>query len=334
MIDRRSLLAGVGATAAARHLGPPDRRSLRVMAWNIYRGGRGVTESNVGVGPENLRLLLDQLVSTAADVYLTVETYGSGQTIVEALNQRYGRGTYTGHAITQRDDDTDNLWIITRLEVEHVLPRPATGGLVTDFNLGGLRVGKQGRSFNVFVAWLQYTDPWIGYLIDENAAAVRAGLTPRHSAAAVAKEDRLQTDQLREMLDVHLPAMLGDNTDPVIIGGDFNTNAASDWAAAWKDAPEHFGLAYALTATTVLTEAGFVDTYRAAHPEAGDDQGRTWSPLPTERMITPSRIDFVMSKGVDVSTSATIDRRLRSHPEGPFYSDHAAVVTDFHINAT
>ena len=329
MIDRRSLRAGVGATAAARHLGPPGRRSLRVMAWNIYRGGRGVTESDVGVGPENLRLLLDQFVAAAADVYLTVETYGSGPAIVEALNQRYGRGTYSGHPITRRDDDTDNLWIITRLEVKEVLPRPGAGGLVTDFNLGGLRVRKQGRSFNVFVTWLQYTDPWIGYLIDENAAAVRAGLTPRHSAAAVAKEDRLQTEQLREMLDVHLPAMLGANTDPVIIGGDFNTNAASDWDARWKDEHEHFGLAYPLTATTVLTDADFVDTYRAAHPHAGNDQGRTWSPLPTERMITPSRIDFVMGKDVEVRTSWTIDQRLRSHPDGPFTSDHAAVVTDF-----
>lgn len=331
MINRRTLLAGVGATTLARPLRPVGRRALRVMAWNIYRGGRGVTESDVGVGSENLRLVLDLFTSVAADVYLTVETYGSGPKIVDALNRRHGHGTYTGHQITQRDDDTDNLWVITRLDVEQVLAAPAGGGVVTDFNLGGLRVRKQGRSFNVLVTWLQYTDPWIGYLIDENAAAARAGLTPRHSPAAVAKEDREQTEQLREMINVHLPAMLGDTTDPIIIGGDFNTNAASDWTAEWKDAPEHFGLAYGLTATSVLTDAGFVDSYRAAHPDVADDQGRTWSPLPTERMITPSRIDLVMGKDVEVRTSRAIDQRLRTHPAGPFYSDHAAVVTDFKL---
>lgn len=339
MVTRRTLLGAAGVTAggvlipsrqshsAGRPLPPVGPRSLRVMSWNIFRGGQGVSESGVGVGPENFDLLLEQFVSVAADVYLTIETYGAGPAILAALNNRHGAGTYTGHQITRRTDETDNLWIFTRLEVEQVLPAPTPGGLLSDFNLGGLRVRK-GRAYNVLVAWLQYTDPWIGYLIDENAAAVRAGVEPRHSPLSA---DRVQTEQLQELVNVQLPAMLDGNTDPLVIGGDLNTNAASDWTEQWSGAPEHFGLAYELPATKVLTDAGFVDTFREAHPDAGAVQGRTWSPLPIERMITPSRIDLIFAKGMTVRDSVTIDERLGSHPRGPWYSDHAALVTDFKL---
>lgn len=339
MIARRTLLGAAGATAggvllpsrqsAARPLPPAGPRVLRVMAWNIFRGGKGVSESGVGVGAENFQLMLDQFVSVSADVYLTIETYGAGPAIVQALNERHGAGTYTGYPITQRADDTDNLWIVTRLDVEKELPPLKSGGLFSDFNLGGLRVRK-GRSFNVLVTWLQYTNPWIGYLIDENAAAVRAGVQPRHDPVPA---DRLQTDQMRELVDVQLPVLLEGNTDPVIFGGDLNTNAASDWGPRWSGAPEHFGLSYDLTATKVAIDAGFVDTFREVHPDAGAVQGRTWSPLPVERMITPSRIDLIFAKGVAVKDSVTIDERLGSHPKGPWYSDHAAVVTDFDLSS-
>ncbi|GAA2795837.1 hypothetical protein [Nonomuraea dietziae] len=73
-----------------------------------------------------------------------------------------------------------------------------------------------------------------------------------------------------------------------MIGGDLNTVPAEDWSATWAAAPNHLGTSYPLTATKVVTDAGFVDTFRAAHPDAGAVEGRTWSPLPTERLITPA----------------------------------------------
>lgn len=144
--------------------------------------------------------------------------------------------------------------------------------------------------------------------------------------------DQRQTAQLREIVDQHLPAMLAGNTDPVVIGGDLNTVPADDWGTAWADAANHFGMSYPLTGTKVLTDAGFTDTFRQAHPDAGAEEGRTWSPLPTERLITPQRIDMIFTKGaLRVERAATVDQRLRRHGPGPFYSDHAAVTTDLRL---
>lgn len=62
-------------------------------------------------------LLLDQLVALRPDVYLAVETYGSGDRIADALSGRAGNGTYRGIKITDRPAGDDNLWIFTHLVV-------------------------------------------------------------------------------------------------------------------------------------------------------------------------------------------------------------------------
>ncbi|MEU7893199.1 endonuclease/exonuclease/phosphatase family protein [Nonomuraea sp. NPDC049152] len=316
-----ALLSPSPATASAR-----PGASLRVVTWNIYKGG-------LGAGADNLPHVLDQLVELRPDIYLAVETYGAGETIAQALSRRAGRGKYTGVKITDRPAGKDNLWIFTHLPIVHVYPKPVGGQHVTDFNLGGVRVRlADGQQLNAFVAWLNYTDPWVGYLIDENAAGIRSGLTPRHTAEEVVAADQRQTAHLREIVDQHLPAMLAGNADPLVLGGDLNTVPAEDWSATWAAAPNHFGMSYPLTATKVATDAGFVDTFRAAHPDAGAVEGRTWSPLPTERLITPQRIDMIFAKGaVTVDGAQVVDQRMRRHGPGTFYSDHAAMVTDLRL---
>ncbi|GAA2674013.1 hypothetical protein GCM10010412_054870 [Nonomuraea recticatena] len=330
-----TVAAGAGllpATAAATTSATFDAAgrpaaSVRVVTWNIYKGGHGL-------GAGNLPHVLDQLVELRPDIYLAVETYGSGEAIREALSRGAGHGRYTGVQITDRPAGKDNLWIFTHLPIAHVYPKPAGGTHITDFNLGGIRVRlADGQELNAFVTWINYTDPWVGYLIDENAAGVRAGLTPRHTAEQVVAADQRQTAQLREVVDRHLPAMLAGNTDPLVIGGDLNTVPAEDWSATWAAAPNHLGTSYPLTATKVVTDAGFVDTFRAAHPDAGVVEGRTWSPLPTERLITPQRIDMIFARGpVAVEGAQVVDQRMRRHGPGTFYSDHAAVVADLRLS--
>jgi hypothetical protein len=333
-VTRRRLLQIGAATGAASvtGLGPVaasagDRRrdpgTIRVLAWNIYHGGREPR-------PDNLPRLLDRLVAIAPDVFLCVETYGSGPKIRQALTDRVGNGAYRGIKLTKAAPGSDNLWLFTHLPIAEVYPAPAGGEHITDFNLGGVRVRlPDGRELNVFDMWVSYTNPWIGYLIDENAAGIRAGLEPRHAPADVVNADRLQTAYIREIADRHLPAMLGDNTDPIVIGGDVNTLPALDWATEWADCPNHLGMAYDLTATKVFDDAGFVDTFRHVHPNACSHEGRTWSPLPTERLICPNRIDLVYARGVaEVRNSFVLDDRMRKHGPGVFYSDHAGVVTD------
>lgn len=338
-ISRRTLMgaaAGVAAVAgaagpvpraaAAGGLGGPSQGDVRVLTWNIYKGGHGV-------GEDNLPKVLDQLVKIKPDVYLAVETYGSGPQIRDALSRRAGNGPYTGIKITDRPAGRDNLWIFTHLPVLEIYPKPAGGQHITDFNLGGARLQLPGgRELNVFDLWLNYTDPWIGYLIDENAAGTRAGLAPRHSVDDVVDADRRQTAQLEEVVAQHLPAMTGASSAPTVIGGDLNTLPAGDWTTEFASGPNHLGMSYPLTATPVLERAGFRDTFRVANPDATAVEGRTWCPLPTERLITPQRIDMIWASGnVDVQRSTVVDERMEDHGPGTFYSDHAAVFSDLTV---
>lgn len=90
-------------------------------------------------------------------------------------------------------------------------------------------------------------------------------------------------------------------------------------------------MSYRFEATSRLQDAGFVDTFRAVHPDA-EVEGRTWSPLPSQRMITPARIDMIFARGsLPVLDAFSIDQRMADHEPGPFYSDHAAVVADLDI---
>ncbi|MFD1934503.1 endonuclease/exonuclease/phosphatase family protein [Nonomuraea mangrovi] len=319
------LLAAVAATPAHAR---PVADDVRVLAWNIWHGGK---DPAVG-GEKNLPLLIDQLVDISPDVFLAVETYGSAEEIRAGLSAGAGKGDYTATRITSRS--ADNLWIFTHYPITQAYPKPV-GGIINDFYFGGIRVKlPSGREANFFDTWVNYSDPWVGDMIDANAAAVKKGEPKPYSDEDVVKADTtVQLPQVTDIIKNHLPTMLAGNTDPVILGGDLNTLSAADWTKG--SAHCHYGLSYDLQATDVVTDAGFVDTYRAANRNVCKSPGKTWSPQPDyDYMITKDRIDFIFAKGkgVKVRDSFTVDDRLPAHQPGKFYSDHAAVVTDLEIS--
>ncbi|WP_018351685.1 endonuclease/exonuclease/phosphatase family protein [Longispora albida] len=326
-----ALLSGTTVHALAAPVSPAATpEPVRVLAWNIWHGGQ---DPAVG-GAANLPRVVDQLVAISPDVFFAVETYGAADAIREGLTARAGKGAYSATRITS--SSSDNLWIFTRYPVVKVYPKPS-GSAVTDFNFGGVRVAlPNGRQLNLFDTWLSYTNPWIGDMIDTNATDAVAGRRATYAARKVAgAESRAQTPQLTDIVRNQLPLMLAGDTSPVVLAGDFNTVPAADWAPAWSRCARHYGLGYELRTTTVLTETGFTDTYRAANPDVCTHPGRTWSPQPEYGyMITDDRIDFVFTRGagVTVTASTTVDSRLPEHGPGRFYSDHAAVVTDLLVS--
>ncbi|MGW0736203.1 endonuclease/exonuclease/phosphatase family protein [Streptomyces sp. NPDC002851] len=332
---RRGAAVLVAALASLAFTAPaappaPGADQVRVLAWNIFHGGK---DDGLG-GEKNFALLLDQLAEIAPDVFFAVETYGSAREIREALTERAGKGEY--HAVQVTDGSSDNLWIFTRYDVEKTFAKP-TGATVTDFNIGGARVRLPGgQRLNLFDTWTSYTDPWIGDMIDTNAKDVRAGRTPTYTPRQVQKaENGKQIPQVTDIVRKQLPHMLDGNTDPVLLAGDLNTVPAGDWTERWAKCAHHFGLSYDLAATDVLTDAGFKDTYREAHPDVCADPGRTWSPHPDYAdMITKDRIDFVFARGprIGVRDAYVVDERLPAHENGPFYSDHGAVVTELTVD--
>ncbi|GAA2081597.1 endonuclease/exonuclease/phosphatase family protein [Streptomyces albiaxialis] len=303
-----------------------------MLSWNIFHGGR---DPGLG-GEKNLPLLLDQLVALSPDVFFSIETYGAAHEIREALTERAGKGTYRAVQVTRgpQGQTKDNLWIFTRHRVERTFPVPR-GHTVSDFNTGGARIALPGgRRLNLVDTWLNFSRPWVGNMVNANAVAARDGKRLPYPRSRVARaERRKQSRQLRDILRVQLPHMLGGSRAPVLLAGDLNTVPTSDWTPRWEGCPGHHGLSYDLRATRLLTRAGFRDTFREKHPDVCADSGASWNALRRAEGSEGGpfdRIDYIFARGERLRTdrSFTVGTRLRSHPPGPFYSDHAAVVTD------
>lgn len=62
----------------------------------------------------------------------------------------------------------------------------------------------------------------------------------------------------------------------VIIGGDFNEPSHCDWIEKNKDMYDHNGFVVPWTVTTLLEEAGFVDSYRKIYPNPLTHPGFTY----------------------------------------------------------
>lgn len=89
----------------------------------------------------------------------------------------------------------------------------------------------------------------------------------------------------------------------VFIGGDFNEPSHLDWTEATKDSANHRGVVIPWTVSTMLTQAGYKDTYREMYPDPVKNPGYTypadsketevsrltWTPDADER----ERIDFI-----------------------------------------
>lgn len=93
----------------------------------------------------------------------------------------------------------------------------------------------------------------------------------------------------------------------IILGGDFNEPSHRDWLETNKDMYDHNGMVIPWTVTTLLEEAGFIDSYREIYPDPLTHPGftypsdnlliapekLTWAPKADER----DRIDFIFYQG-------------------------------------
>lgn len=312
---------------------------LRMMAFNIWRSGVLDNLAGEAAGRENLRQLIEFVRSVDPDVLFMVETYGSGPAITDGLNAGLPADRrYTGVQITREADTvpgTDNLWLFTRLPVEKVYP-PLQDGDLTSFNFGGARLGlPNGEHIHAFSTWLHHTDgAW--NLTNQSALESTLGLSRTYADAQVlATDQRRRIGMATTLLRERLQTYVGDDDGPVFLGGDFNTLSNLDWTSQFANAPGHGGLTLEWPATKLFDDAGFVDTYRWASPDAGRFPGRTWSPY-AGFGYAPGRIDYIFARGTDVRVLAshTHTRRLEQHQSSelndifPFYSDHGAVVSD------
>jgi endonuclease/exonuclease/phosphatase family metal-dependent hydrolase len=119
----------------------------------------------------------------------------------------------------------------------------------------------------------------------------------------------------------------------VFVTGDFNEPSVLDWTPAAVAAGQK-PLAVDWPTTGRLMAEGFVDAYRAVHPDPVAKPAYTWTPRYDEAATDdePDRIDFVLVRGdaVQVTDAAIVgeDGPRSDIKVMPWPSDHRAVVAE------
>lgn len=261
---------------------------LRVMTWNIWHGGR---EDGVQAGPAKVAEILRE---SGADLIALQETYGSGELLAESLGFHFHpRGT--------------NVSILSRFPVIEDL------SVHEEFQcVGALIELPDGKRAAFYSVWLPYSaEIW--------AAGTRDTSDPAAMKAACAASAK----SLGEMWPAIQARLAAEHPNiPVFVAGDFNSMSHLDYGEAGLD---QYGVAIEWPTSRVLTDAGFLDSYREVHHAIHRAADATWTPrFPLQ---SQDRIDFIYHRSAG-AWAARDSFVLRDHPRG-FPSDHAAVVSTF-----
>ncbi len=220
----------------------------------------------------------------------------------------------------------------------------------------------QGVRFAVYTAHLDYKNE--AYLLPRGYD----GVTFQKMDAPVVDVNEIFAMNLASKRDDAIKAFIEDATKErengavVILGGDFNEPSHRDWVAQTKDMYDHNGVVINWTVTSMLEEAGFVDSYREIYPSAVTHPGftypsdnvsitddninkLTWSGEADER----ERIDMIfyaphsnleLQNSVVYGPSGSIVRSKRVEesskdqfvkPQGVWPTDHKGVISYFKL---
>jgi exonuclease III len=125
-----------------------------------------------------------------------------------------------------------------------------------------------------------------------------------------------------------------DKEAPVFVVGDFNEPSHLDWTEKAAKAGRH-PIKVAYPNSLEMVKAGFGDAFRTVYPDEMQNPGYTWTPImkADDPKTHHDRIDFVYYKGKGVNvTEAKI---VGESPENadivvtPYPSDHRAVIATF-----
>ncbi len=127
---------------------------------------------------------------------------------------------------------------------------------------------------------------------------------------------------------------LPDQAPPVFVVGDFNEPSHLDWTDKAAESGRH-PMKVAYPNSLAMIKAGFADSYRTIYPDEMKKPGFTWSPAykADDPKTHHDRIDFVYFKGKGVKvTEAQIIGENEANADiviAPYPSDHRAVVATF-----
>lgn len=253
-------------------------KSLRVMTWNIWHGGRETGDVD---GP---RRVIETIRASDVDVVAMQETYGSGERIARGLGfHLHARGK--------------NLSIHSRYPIVEDI------SVFEAFKCVGAIIELPGKTqLAVYSIWLPYgEDIWL-------PEVRRSSTTTQLLKACKPSADAIQ--QILQQIDERLadPKYRG---IPVIIAGDFNSMSHLDWK---KDSVNQYGRVVAWETSRLMQDAGFTDSFRQANATVNRLNDATWSPRFKDQ--EQDRIDFIYYRHpkLEVAGSIRIDQHNEAFP--------------------
>ena len=266
---------------------------LRVMAWNIWHGGRRDGDE------AGLQATIEVIRSSGADVVAMQETYGSGAHIAAGLGFYYYLRS-------------SNLSIMSRYPIR------ATHDLYEPFRLGGVTLElSPGQHLKLFSLWIHYLPDYGGRMKDST--------TPVTVDQLLEEEMQTRGREIDEILSLLQHFVSDSDGTPLVVAGDFNSPSHLDWEH--NTASLHRGLVVPWPVSRAMAKAGFVDAFRSIHTDVVDEPGYTWSPRFSQAW--KDRIDYVYLHGSALEPRAA---KVRGYQEPQWPSDHAAVVVDISID--
>lgn len=288
-----------------------EPKQLKVMVWNILRGGHDDYLPADG-RPDIIQIIKD----SKADVVLMIETYGSAPMISEAIGFKY-------------ELISSNLCIYSRYPITKRIEYPEQ---ISTFNFGGVEIDVDGQKVALF-------DTWLHYLPDTRLAPVEKTeeeiLSWEHEGS--------RDEEITKILQAINLYIVNTDSIPVIMGGDFNSHSHLDWTESTKDMYNHGGVVVDWKISRAMTDVGFKDTFREIYPDPVKEIGTTWLSDVRENKedsLTFSRrdrIDYLYSKGIKIKDSefgvAPIAKEFtyKDRKYDHFPSDHGFVVTTFEL---
>lgn len=270
-------LAALCLTVSASQTDPAakDTTEFKVMAWNIWRGGR---EDGRLAGP---RRVTDVIRSSGADIIAMQETYGSGEIISRGLGFKFHpRGT--------------NVSIHSRFPVIEDI------SVFQEFKcVGALLQLPNGSRVAVYSIWL----PYDGEIWEPGTRNVK-DVPSMLKACASSATDLVK---MKAEIDKRLSGERYKGV-PIIIAGDFNSMSHLDYTEAAKD---HYQAVVDWPTSHVLLEQGFRDSYRDHNPVIDRRLDRTWTPRFPEQ--EQDRIDFIYHKGQGLTSTGS--KHIDSHAQ-------------------
>jgi exonuclease III len=291
--------------------------TLRVMSFNIWGGGaneeKGIEETVAAIKAAGADIVGLQETRVEPDPCTATDCAATGPSVAPAIAEALGWHVY------DQTEQNEALWanaVISRYPIG-----PASA------NDLGVPIDVDGRTVWLFNIHLD-DEPYQPYQL----LGIEYGPAPFIKTEAEAVSFAEQTrGAAMDLLASDMAA--ADSAAAVFVTGDFNEPSGLDWIEAAVTAGQQ-PITVNWPTTKRLSDQGFIDAYRAIHPDPVAKPAFTWTPRYDEAATDdhPDRIDFIFARGEGLAvTDAAIvgeDGPRSDIPVMPWPSDHRAVVAE------